>query len=252
MNYCLGKKPARHAAKFKFSDIFDASKLPTPPAVFGHYQAVKEWFGLGNNDFGNCVWAGAAHETMLWSVAGGRPRAHFTIYDVNSAYTAVTGFDPHRPATDQGTDMKDAADYRVKTGVVDTSGVRHKIDSYAALQPANYDEAVLAAWLTGALGIGLQLPAEALQQFDEKQTWSVPAQPHIAGGHYVPGVGRNAAGNMVFVSWGALGDMNQAFYERFNDETFCYLSLELLDAKGLSPEGFNRDALLASMKQLTA
>ena len=248
----LGKRPARHGAiSFKFADFFDASKLPTPPAVFGHQAAVPQFFGLGNDKYGCCVFAGAAHETMIWSLEGGRPRARFTIQDVLSDYSAVTGFDITKPDTDQGTDMQTAASYRRKTGILDATGRRHKIDSYLAMQIGNVDELVLAIWLMGAAGIGLQLPSQAMDAFDVGAVWAVPSKPTIEGGHYVPGVGRDKDGNILVVTWGKVQAMTSEFYARFSDENCAYISLEILNDKNLSPEGFNADGLRSKLAGLT-
>lgn len=248
----LGKKAARKGAiSFKFADFFDAKKLPTPPASFGHYGLVKNFYGLGNDRAGNCVWAGGAHETMIWSMEGGRPRSRFTIKSVLSDYSAVTGFDPKKPETDQGTDMQIAASYRRKTGILDAQGVRHKIDSYVALEIGNVDQLVLAMWLMGAAGIGLQMPQEAMTAFDAGQVWEIPPKPHIVGGHYVPGVGRDKNGNILVVTWGKVQAMTPAFYNRFCDEAVAYISLEILNDKNLSPEGFDADSLRAHLVNLS-
>jgi hypothetical protein len=250
MSLKLGKKPARHAISFSFSTFFDASKLPTPPAVFGHYQAVHDFGLLGNDEYGDCVFAGAAHETMIWSIAGGKPQAQFTTANVLSDYSVVTGFKANDPSTDQGTDVQTAAAYRRKRGVVDAHGKRHVVDSYVALRPGNVEELVLAVYLLGAAGVGIQLPSQAMDAFDDGEVWAVPAQPDIVGGHYIPCVGRNSRGNLVLVTWGRLQAMTPAFYERFNDETVAYVSLEVLNAKNLSPEGFDADGLRKALAQL--
>ena len=55
----------------------------------------------------------------------------FSDFSVLSDYSAVTGFDPADPATDQGTDVQDAATYRRVTGLLDANGgiARLRIDS---------------------------------------------------------------------------------------------------------------------------
>lgn len=250
MDFALGKANARHAVSFKFEDFFDASKLPRPPEAFGHYRGVDNFHVLGNDKFGNCVWAGAAHEHMLWTSTWGRKRSRFTTRDVLSDYSAVTGFDPSKPETDQGTDVKTAASYRRKTGIVDATGRRHKIDSYVALEIGNVDQLFLAMWLTGASGIGFQLPREARNAFDAQQPWAVPNKAHVEGGHYVSGVGRAESGNIVIVTWGKTQEVTPDFYERFNDETIAYISLEIIGQKNLSPEGFDADGLRMHLKNL--
>lgn len=248
----LGKKPARKGAvSFKFGDFFDPKELPKPPMAFGHYNRVEQFFMLGNDRYGNCVWAGAAHEHMVWSLTGGRPRTRFLTKNVLSDYSAVTGFNPDKPDTDQGTDMSQAASYRRKTGVISATGKRKTIDSYVALRIGNSEQLALAMWLTGAAGIGLQLTSNAMTQFDKGQTWSVVNKSQNEGGHYVSGVGRDRDGNFIVVTWGKTHRMSPEFYERYSDEAVAYISLEILNEKNLSPEGFDAETLRKHVAKLT-
>lgn len=241
MDRRLGKLPARPGAiKFAFSQFFDVSKLPRPPASFGHQALVQQWFGLGNDKFGCCVWAGAAHEHMMWSLMGGEPRSRFTIKDVLSDYTAVTGFDPSKPDTDQGTDMQVAASYRRTTGILDATGVRHKIDAYVSVRAEDTTMLATATYFSGACGIGIEFPDSADDQFEKGVPWDVVPGASVVGGHYVPCVGRAPNGNFLVVTWGKVQEMTPAFYEKYNDETVAYLCLEIVSKKTeLSPEGFD-------------
>lgn len=242
MKYKLGKTPAKPSySPVKFADIFDRSKLPKPPAIFGHYAAVQQYHMLGNDDASCCVFSGAAHLEYIWSLEGGRQRVRITTKDVLSDYSAVTGYDGTE-ATDQGADMQDAAEYWRTTGMLAADGTRHKIDCAVPLETGNFDQLVMALWLTGGAGIGVQLPKSAEDQFDRGQPWTVvPSQ--INGGHYVAGVGRDPNGNIPVVTWGGIIPMTRGFYEKFNDESYVYLSPEILSEKGLSPEGFDIEAL---------
>lgn len=246
----LGKRPARHAISFRFGDFFNAARLPAPPLRFGHYQQISSWGMLANDQYGDCVWAGAAHETMVWSLEGGRQMSRFIPRNVLSDYSTATGFDPARPETDQGTDMKEAAAYRKRTGVVDASGMRHKIDAYVALKVGNVDQLMLATYLLGAAGVGLQMSQQAMDAFDDAEPWDVMPKPDVVGGHYVPCVGRNSKGNLLVVTWGRLHAMTPAFYERFSDEAVAYVSLEVLNEKNLSPEGFDAAGLHSALAAL--
>ena len=190
MNYKLGKTPARpNAVGLKFGAFFNAEKLPTPPAKFGHYGMGLglSWGMLANDQYSNCVFAGAAHETMVWTHRSGtgQPVA-FNDATVLADYAAVTGFDPAKPDTDQGTDMVDAASYRRKVGIADASGVRHKIDSYVALRSGDADQLALATYLMGATAIGLRFPESAEKQFDKSEPWDYVIGSPLQGGHYVP------------------------------------------------------------------
>jgi len=242
MNYKTGKLPARpDAVGFKFGAFFNAEKLPTPPAKFGHYGlGIGLNFGmLANDQYANCVFAGAAHEHMIWTHRSGtgQPVA-FNDACVLADYGAVTGFDPSKPASDQGTDMVYAASYRRTVGVADARGDRHKIDSYVALRPGDADQLALATYLTGATAVGIQFPDSAENQFDKSEPWDVVPNAKINGGHYVPCVGRNSDGNLLIVTWGRLHAMTPKFYQTYCDEALAYVSVDLMK-DDLSPDGFN-------------
>jgi hypothetical protein len=250
MTFKLGKLRARpEAFSLKFNDYVDASQLPPLPQVFGHDGLIQSWPMLGNDEFGDCVWAGAAHETMLLTQEAGNETV-FTDEDVLSDYSAVTGFDPKNPSTDQGTDVQHAAQYRQATGIVDSVGNRHKIVSYLSLTPGNITDLYLATYLFSCVGIGLQLPQSAMDQAEQNQTWDVvPGSPTV-GGHYVPLVGRDASGVLHTVSWGKKQFMTEAFLKAFCDEAWAYVSQEnLVNQK--SPDGFDYDTLIQDLKALS-
>lgn len=253
----LGKTSARKdAVKLKFKDYLDTSKasvLPTPPAQFGHEAIITDasggWKVLGNDRYGDCVCAGAAHETMLWSALSlGKP-ADFSDKSVLQFYSNVTGFDPNDSNTDQGTDMEAAAKFRRKTGLIDDAGRVHKVDAYLALTPGDIKEHMLALYLFEAVGVGIEFPGSAMDQFNAGKPWDVVARSSIEGGHYIPLFAERS--NLVVATWGRLQQMTSKFFKKYNDESIVYLSPEIFKA-GKSPEGFNLAALKADLKQITA
>lgn len=245
----LGKKPARpDAIQFKFKAYFDTPNLPTPPTAFGRYQAVQNWGVLGNNDYGDCVWAGAAHETMLWHSEVGAP-VEFNDAAVLANYTAVTGFDPKNPDTDQGTDMQLAASYRRQTGLLDATGERHNISAYVATDPGNLDNLATACYLFGAVGVGIVFPISAMLQFNMRQPWDVVEGAREDGGHYVSCVGRNEAGNLLVVTWGKIQEMTPAFFTKYNDENVVYLSMDMIK-NNVSPDNVDLESLQKDLAAL--
>lgn len=245
----LGKAPARKGAvKLRLRDYLDTSILPKPPKSFGHEDLVPgAWNMLGNDSYGDCVWAGAAHETMLWNAEAGK-QIVFSDQAVLSDYTAVTGFSQGDPNSDQGTDMQVAASYRRKTGVVDAGGTRHQVAAYLAITPGDVEEHKLALYLFGAVGIGIRFPGYAMDQFNEGKPWTRHLFYSIEGGHYIPLVARRG-GRFVCVTWGREQPMTDAFFKKFNDESVAYVSLETLK-DGRSLEGFNAAQLQADLEAL--
>lgn len=251
----LGKTPARPGAmKLRFSSYFDRSLLPTPPVKFGHpLPSSRPWGMLANDDYSDCVFAGAAHETMMWTYVGtlGKAIAQFSNTNVLADYAAVTGFDPHKPETDQGTDMVEAANYRRKVGVVDMAGVRHKVDSFVSIEPGNGRDLALAAYLCNAVGVGLRFPGSAMDQFDHHQPWTVVKGAEVDGGHYVPCVGRNSGGDFLVVTWGRIHAMTVAFFEKYCDEAVAYISAEGM-RQSMTPEGFDAATLAKDLAHISA
>ena len=244
----LGKLPARKdAIRFKLAQFADLSALPTPPPKFGHFGAFNSWGMLGNDRYGDCVFAGAAHETMLWNAEAGKA-VSFTDKAVLSDYGAVTGFNPNDPNTDRGTDMQVAASYRRKAGVVDGSGARHKVAAYLAITPGNKTELKQAIYLFSNVGIGIQFPASAMTQFNAGKPWTVVKGSPIDGGHYIPAIGYDSR-YIYIVTWGKVQKMSWGFFAKYCDEAVCYLSAEMLTG-GKSLEGFDAAQLQADLAQL--
>lgn len=240
MNLKLGKREAQFDHRdLLMAKYLDMSKLPPIPDRFGHENLISNWGMLGNADAGDCVFAGAAHETMLWTAEGDPATALFDDDSVLSDYSAVTGYKASDPNTDQGTDMHDAMKYRRNVGVLDASGKRHKISAYIWLEPGNIDHLLAATYLFGAVGVGIQFPNSAMSQFNAGIPWSVVGGARIVGGHYVPCIANR--NNLLIVSWGKIQEMTRGFFQKYCDEAVAMLSLEALIATGplKTIDGFN-------------
>jgi hypothetical protein len=252
--YKLGKKPATYDARdFLFAKYRTTAPLPPFPANFGHENLVAAdgWQMLGNGPddtvspgyggAGDCVWAGADHETMLWTLEGGVRAARFTGANAIADYSAVTGYDPANAAdpnpTDQGTDVRKALSYRQKTGVVDASGTRYTIGAYLLLELGNLDHLYEAMYLFGVVGVGFKFPQSAMDQFSAGQPWSVVPGPDPDSGHYVPLVAKRV--NLECVTWGRIQQMTVAFYTKYADEAWAILSPDMLDKDGKTLDGFD-------------
>lgn len=249
MEYKLGKLRARKGAfQMKLGTYVDRNLVPVPLRI-GHEKIGLPWGMFKNDEFSCCVFAGAAHEHMIWTHEGGKT-VEFNDAGVLADYAAVTGFDPKNPDSDTGTDMEQAAQYRRKIGIIDAAGARHKIDAYLAPRIGDADDLALLCYLTGAVGVGLRLPNSAMDQFDAEKPWDVAQKTGgYAGGHYVTCLGRNTKGNFLVLTWGRIQAMTPRFYERFSDEAVGYFSTEILRGK-VSPEGFDEPTLRSHIAKL--
>jgi len=247
MNLKLGKKLARYDHRdLLMSRYLDYSKLPPLPDQFGEESRIVNWGMLGNDNAGNCVWAGSAHETMLWTAIGSTP-AKFDDASVNSDYSAVTDYNPADPATDQGTDMHDAIKYRQQVGIIDADGKRHKIGAYVWLEPGNLKMLLYSMFLFKAVGIGVRFPNSAMDQFNSGAPWSVVGGATVSGGHYVSGVCQRE--DPACVSWARVQPFTNGFYQTYNDESVVMFSEEALKC-GRTPEGFRAQELMKDLEVL--
>lgn len=242
----LGKQPFTHDERdLRLADLQEPLGYPQE---FGHEEGV-EWQGmLGNDEAGDCVWAGAAHENILLGQEGGH-HPEFSTENVLKDYGAVTGYKPGDPETDRGTEVREAMKYRASKGIRDAAGKRHHIGAYLRLKPKDLGELYRAAYTFGVVGIGIEFPESAMNQFNEHSPWRVVANSPIVGGHYVPVVARRH-GQLICVTWGRTQPMTEAFYEAYCDEAWCYVSASALGKNGETPDGLDKAELLEALKSL--
>lgn len=259
----LGKKPAtRDDRDIRFGAVLApaAMSLPQPPARFGHAGMYRGdgWGMMGNGPddtvapgfqgAGDCVFAGAAHETMETNRLAGRT-VTFTGANAISDYSAVTGYRVGDDSTDRGTDVRNALNYRRKTGVVDAHGNRHKIGAYVALTPGDWAELRQAVYLFAAVGVGVEFPDSADEQFANGEPWDVVPGASIVGGHYIPAMGFSGLHTAGIISWGRRVSMTEAFYSSYCDEAFALVFPEEL-RNGKTERGMDLAALNATLAQL--
>jgi hypothetical protein len=245
----LGRNPSTKPVTFKFSKFSDRRKLPQPPKAFGNedFLPPKGWGMLGNDRLGDCVIAGAAHETLLWCHVGQGPVARFDDASVVADYSRIAGYNPADPNSDQGTDMSEAASYRRRVGLCDADGAMHKVAAYLAIDPDDVVAHYQALYLFEAVGIGFRFPNYAWDQFEAGRPWTYRKTRSFDSGHYVPLVAKRP--NLVCVTWGRLQPLSAKFLEAFNEESLVYISPEALKDQE-SQEGFDYQGLLDALNTL--
>lgn len=245
----LGKRPAtRDRRDLRFSAVAAGVELPKPPSRFGHGTLFHDWKLLGNDRWGDCVFAGAGHETMLTNRLAGRS-VSFDDRHVLADYGAVTGFNPDNPDTDRGTDVRQALKYRRATGVADAKGGRHRIGAYVSISAKDFDELMQAVYVFSAVGIGFEFPDSAMDQFNHGEPWDVVDRATVEGGHYVPVVGRASRNVGTCVTWGRRQTFTRAFYETYNDEAWAIVFPEEL-CRGRTERGMNLAGLNDALKEI--
>ena len=241
----LGKRPATYDKRdLRYADIRPRGlALPTIPKPGGGYGmdfGTDGWLMLGNGPddtvfpgfggAGDCAWAGPGHEEMEAAKNSGRPIPKFSGATIIEQYGEYCGYDPHSGTNDQGSDVREVLNWRQQKGLRDDDGNVYKIGTYVALEPGNVEQLWEALWLFQNVGIGVNFPGSAMDQTNQRQTWSVVAGAQIDGGHYVPLVGHPTDTIWTCVTWGMRQTMTQQWLTTYCEEAWAYID----------PERYNR------------
>ncbi len=228
----LGKRPAVFPKGLKsISSVVHS--LPTPPPVVGYAHGIMSWNMDGNNSYGDCVFAAAAHGKQLWTTLTGRPVVPTTA-ETLAVYSALTGFNPNDPNTDNGAVPSEIwTDWKTK-GIFGS-----KIENFVDVNPKDKTQVFDAIWFFGCAFVGMQLPISAQSQ----TIWDVPpggpigdGAPGSWGGHEVLATHADAR-YVEVITWGARQLMTWAFVFAYVDEISALLSDDWIGSNGKTPGG---------------
>ncbi len=211
-----------------------------PPESVDWYSKVTDWGMLGNDNAGDCTFAGDGHIALQQSTYGGKPVA-ITTAEAIAAYSAVTGYDPSardasgQNPTDKGTTIQKALEYFRVTGFAG-----FKISAYGKVQTSNHTAVKRAIDEFGALSIGMNLPNTALGQFDNGEPFDVVKGSQSDGGHCMAVFGYDAKFVYV-VTWGKICRMTWAFWDAFVEEAWAVVTQAWDAISGMPLEAFGEE-----------
>lgn len=247
----LGRRPNDPSKPRLKLSPFLTSAAP-PPTSINWDLKVPYWPMYGNADWGDCVEAMIGHAIQVFTANNGN-EIRITDADVLKCYSDVTGFNknagpPGNNPTDQGTVIQDALGYWRKTGV---GG--HKILAFAEVDHFNEAEMQQAAALFGVVLLGINVPASAMDQFDQGLPWdAVFNDGGFVGGHAILGARYDQAKRQWYwITWGKEQPTTYSFIETYLEEAWVVASEEWVAKTGLAPSGLNVDGLNAAFTQLT-
>lgn len=223
----------------KLTSVYKATA--SLPSEFG--ATGLEWGMLGNDKFGDCYWASAAHEVMAEASQAGRdPR--FATNQVLGSYAEYLGLGSIadlNESTDAGTYPRAGAKFRKKVGVKDKNGHGHRIGAYTFIEEPNYDLIKSAIHDFEGVTVCVELPYSAEENF-ESGVWDYVAGSEIAGGHAIAGTAVRDD-KLIIVSWGQEVEVTEAFIDKYLQCVVVYVSGSVLDGEGKSINGLDISAL---------
>lgn len=223
INRALGKRAAaHHPDAILLSTYLPETEEPLPAKV-DNYSAVLDWGMMANDRVGDCTCASAGHFVQAWTKLSCDKEVVLSDVQVLAAYSAITGYDPKKPDTDQGAVEMDVLDHWRKKGI---GG--HKIEAHAIVETSSEYQVKLAIYLFGGIYAGVELPVSAQTQ----KVWTVVPGPHSApgswGGHAVPVLGYDAH-RATCITWGAPLKMTWGWWKKYADEAHAVLSQDWID-----------------------
>lgn len=248
----LGRLAPTGAPRVKLTaDLIPADAF-TPPASVDWYTKVpaSSWGMDGNDNAGDCTCAEVDHSTKARQVAAGNPEVKSTAAEVLALYTAITGYNPNDPSTDQGAVMQDVRDYWHKHGVT----LGGKLDKLTLFAAVDHTDLNLVRWCVdrfGAVALGINFPDTAMDQFDAGKPWDVVSGARIEGGHAISMVGYDSTYAYV-VTWGKVQPMTWAFFSRYVEEAWTDISADWINSvSGQDPLGEVAYALGQQFEEVT-
>ena len=197
------------------------------------------WGMLGNDTLGDCTCADVLHHLMLQTSVShaGSPKT-FTTDDAISIYEEVGGYKVGDPSTDNGAVMLDVQNYCKKN---------FPVQGFVTLDIGNMEQIKAACYIFGGVDIGFNVPAYVMGVSPEGSWSDNGGDTTIEGGHAVLICGYGRSGFRV-VSWGATFTANWAFWAKYVDEAYAWVSTDWIKASGVSPSGLDLNGLLADLK----
>lgn len=207
-------KQRKDRRTFRAHDVLRKIKVPEAYDFdLDHPEVLTDGIPMyANNRLGCSVISGRAHQTVRFEYVEQGKLIKITDAEVEKQYFKETG------GTDSGVVLLDSLNSWRRDGWI-AGGRRHRIEMFAALDCADRKQVKRAIIGNVGIGVGLRLPATAIDDFVRGRPWRDASSPRSAG-HYVYVSGYTKDG-LTCITWGAKQHMSWAFFEKYADEAYA-------------------------------
>lgn len=208
---------------------------PPPVAAFWH-TGIADWGQMGNDQYGNCVIATAAHMILCWrsnELDDTRRITDSAVIELSREMGALNGFN-----------ILERLKYWRREGMW-----ADHLSAFASVDPSDPIDIRHAVNLFGGADIGLNMPAG----WQSSRIWDVGTgpsyRPNTWGGHSVPLVGYDSD-HVYAVTWGRVQPITWAALHRYCDEAYALIDPNWTALDGIAPSGLNLERLHADLAAL--
>jgi hypothetical protein len=250
------RHPKTLGAHLKLREYLRTASLPYPPQKVNYGTPASSSLGQMylNDQLGDCVIAMMGHTAGVLT-AGADNELLLTRAQVIALYSAIGGYVPGYPETDQGCDEVTAFNFWRRCGLM--PGGAHKIAGWMAVDGTDKLELRTALWLFENLQFGMDLPDAWVDPFPEGTgfRWEVAGPPIPENGHAFSGFGYNRH-RVLISTWGMVGNLPWnaiATYGKPSSGGGVYVVLSedaINKAQAKAPNGLSWDQLRADFRLL--
>jgi hypothetical protein len=252
----LGRRQPAAPPKLHFHNYLTRAGLPQPPATEDWSPAATASLSdiYENDTLGDCVIAGGWHLLGVWSGNAGQIIVG-TNAQITADYSAIGGYVPGDPSTDQGCDEQTALNYWMAHGF---NGVPNsELAGWVGVDATKKALLQQAIYLFENAYFGIELPDAYINPMPQAPgfVWDVAGPPVPENGHCIVGVGYNQHG-VIIDTWGMLGTLTWAAAAKYmvrpaGGEAYTLVSQEqLAKAQAKAPNGLDWAALMADFQAM--
>ena len=207
----MGKLPAQMLAMGTLNEYMRVN-IPTPPPTFDYSSKVKNYPMALNDTYGDCTIAGIVHMLQLIYAEVGETFEYPGDEAVKEIYFKLSG------GSDSG-----LVEHSVLQAWMTTGLFNNKISAYAPVNIKNQTEMKAAIYLFDSVYLGVEMPKNAITQFENHQPWHIDGKPEQpSGGHCVIATGYNRLG-MDIITWGSTESMTWEWWENYGSEAWVVI-----------------------------
>ena len=252
----LGRtRPIARGPRFHLKNYLKQSLPSPPPSVNYAPAASKALTQMYDNDvLGDCVIACMGHLQGVFTANATGTAQILTNAQIIDLYSAIGGYVPNNPSTDQGCNEQTALNYWQQTGLGGGAG---KIEAWMSVNGDDPQEVRTALWLFENLMFGMELPDPWVDNMPTASgfVWTKAGAPDDNNGHCVAGVGYDDTG-IEIATWGMTGTITMPAVRKYatggsGGELYTVLSQDsIVKATQKAPSGFDFSQLLADLESM--